>query len=201
MTRCEVDLVRSYGFPTSVEAERREAWYNPWFGLRLQLVGLVRPKWLPPGAARPERSSAEHRGWHPPFFAEPVPPDHYRASVERGRPVFEPLARAVRDDTPPARALRDLVRECRATGTAVAVWVTPESSDVRAWYSPESDRALRTLLAELRVAGAVAVDGREWLPDEAFSDGHHAVRSWADGYTRQVVGKALLPVLRLRPPG
>jgi hypothetical protein len=201
MSRCEVDLVRSYGFPKSVEAEWREAAYDPWFGLRLQIVGLVRPKWLPPGAARPERSSTENRGWHRPFFPEPVPPDHYRASVEQGRPMFQGLARAVRDDTLPARALRDLVRECRSSGTAVAVWVTPESSDVRAWYSPESDRRLQALLAELRADGAVAVDGREWLPDEAFSDGHHAVRSWADEYTRHVIEEALLPALRLRPPG
>jgi hypothetical protein len=196
MSRCEVDLVRSYGFPPSVEAEWREAACNPWFGLRLQLVGPVRPKWLPPGAARPEGSNPEHRGWHPPFFTEPVPPDHSRASVERGRPVFEGLARAIGDGTPPARALRDLVRQCRASGTAVAAWVTPESSAVRAWYSPESDRALRVLLGDLQATGAVAVDGREWLPDEAFSDGHHAVRSWADEYTRQVVEKALLPALR-----
>ena len=196
MTWPEVKLVRSYGFPESVADEWREATYNPWFGLRLQLVGQVRPKWLPPGAVRPERSAAGHHGWHPPFFAQPVPPDRYRAAVDQGRPVFEGLARAVRADTRPARALCDLVRECREHGTAAAVWVTPESSAVRAWYSPESDRALRTLVAELQAGGAVAVDGREWLPDEAFSDGHHAVRSWADAYTRQVVEKALLPALR-----
>jgi hypothetical protein len=196
MTWPEVELARSYGFPASVETEWREATYNPWFGLRFQLVGLVRPKWLPPGAVRPERLAAEHRGWRVPFFIGPVPRDHYLAAVQQNRSLFEGPTRSVRADTSPARALRDLVRECREDGAKVAVWVTPEASDVRAWYSPESDRALRTLMAELQADGVVAVDGREWLPDEAFSDGHHAVRSWADAYTRHVVEQALLPALR-----
>lgn len=196
MTWPEVELVRSYEFPDAVATEWREATYNPWFGLRLQLVGLVRPKWLPPGVTRPERLPPEYRGWRAPFFVDPVPRDHYRAAIEQNRPLFEAATRAIRDDTPPAQALRDLIRECGEHGTTVAVWVTPESSDVRAWYSPESDRALRALVAELQASGVVVVDGREWLPDEAFSDGHHAVRSWADAYTRQVVEKALLPALR-----
>ena len=77
----------------------------------------------------------------------------------------------------------------------MAVWVTPESSKVRAWYSPESEQRLQSLLKDLRTTGAFVVDGRSWLPDEAFIDGHHAARSWSDEYTRQVTRNAVLPAV------
>jgi hypothetical protein len=56
--------------------------------------------------------------------------------------------------------------------------------------------ALAKFLDELRAAGAIAEDGRAWLPDDAFSDGHHAVRAWSDRYTRKVTSEVVLPAVR-----
>ncbi len=78
----------------------------------------------------------------------------------------------------------------------MAVWVTPEGSPIRAWYPERVNEELAAFLNELRAAGAVVQDGRAWLPDEAFADGHHAVQPWADEYTRMVTREVVLPAVR-----
>jgi hypothetical protein len=195
LTRPEVRLVRGYGFPADVESEYREANLNPWFGFRFQLVGIFKSRWLPPGVVRHERRAPADQGWQRPFFARQVP-DHFRAAIEQNRPLlYRPMQEAVFDG-PPAAALRELVRSAVDHGTKVAVWVTPEGSPIRAWYPERVNRELADFLNELRAAGAVVEDGRAWLPDEAFADGHHAVQAWADEYTRMVTREVVLPAVR-----
>jgi hypothetical protein len=58
------------------------------------------------------------------------------------------------------------------------------------------NRDLEKFLDELRDDGVVAEDGRAWLPDDAFSDGHHAVRAWSDRYTREVTSRVVLQAVR-----
>jgi len=195
LTRPEVRLVRGYGFPADVEDEYREANLNPWFGFRFQLVGIFKPRWLPPGVVRHEQRAPADQGWQRPFFARQNP-DHFRAAVEQNRPLlYKPMQEAVFDG-PPAAALRELIRSAEASGTKVAVWVTPEGSPIRAWYPERVNRELAAFLDELRAAGAAAEDGRAWLPDEAFADGHHAIQAWADEYTRTVTREVVLPAVR-----
>jgi hypothetical protein len=195
LTRPEVRLVRGYGFPADVESEYREANLNPWFGFRFQLVGILKPRWLPPGVVRHEQRAPIDQGWQRPFFARQNP-DHFRAAVEQNRPLlYKPMQEAVFDGAP-AAALRELIRTATERGTRVAVWVTPEGSPIRAWYPHRVNRELTDFLTELRASGAVAEDGRAWLPDEAFADGHHAVQAWADEYTRTVTREVVLPAVR-----
>jgi len=195
MTRNETRLVQAYGFKPDVETEWREANLNPWFGFRFQIMGRLRPRWLPPGVARHEPTAAEELGWRQPFFVT-APPELHDTAIAKTKEQFYRPMQMIRDDGPPAQALRDLVRECREHGSTVVVWVTPEASEVRSWYSEESENRLQALLNELRGAGASVADGREWMPDDAFIDGHHVVRSWSDEYTRQVTLRAVMPVIR-----
>jgi hypothetical protein len=185
LTRPEIRLVRGYGFKDDVEAEYREANLNPWFGFRFQMLGVLKPRWLPPGVVRHEDRAPADLGWQQPHFVAQNP-THFGAAIEQNRPLlYKPMQAAVFDG-PPANALRELVRSAHEHGTAVAVWVTPEGSPIRAWYPPHVNAGLAAYLDELRQSGVIAEDGRTWLPDEAFSDGHHAVRTWADEYTRTV---------------
>jgi hypothetical protein len=194
LTWDETQLVQQYGFPPDVESEWREANANPWFGFRFQLLGMVRPKWLPSGVARHERRPATDLGWQPPFFLTHSP-EHFGQAVEVNRDLLYKQMQLSRFDGPPAAALRDLVASCREHGTVPAAFVTPESSPLRSWYPVDVDRGVRAFVEELRAGGVVAADGRDWLPDEAYSDGHHVVRSWADEYTRRVTRAVVLPAV------
>jgi hypothetical protein len=100
-----------------------------------------------------------------------------------------------RFDGPEADAFREIVRSCREHGTVPAVYVTPEGSAVRAWTPAAVEKNLQAFLKEL-AAKAIVADGRSWLPDVAFSDGHHAVRAWSGEYTRQVTKAVVIPALR-----
>jgi hypothetical protein len=195
LTRPEIRLVRSFGFKEEIEAEYREANLNPWFGFRFQMLGVLKPRWLPPGVVRHEDRAPADLGWQQPHFIAQIP-DHFAAAIEQNRPLlFQPMQKAVFDG-PPANALRELVRSAHEHGTMVAVWVTPEGSPIRAWYPPHVNAGLAAYLDELRSTGVIAEDGRSWLPDEAFSDGHHAVRTWSDEYTRTVTREVVIPAVR-----
>ena len=194
LTRPEVRLVRGYGFPADVETEYREANLNPWSGYRFQLLGVAKPRWLPPNVVRHEARAPADQGWQQPHFIKHNPA-HFRAAVEQNRPLlFRPMQEAVFDG-PPAAALRELLHSAMAGGARAAVWVTPEGSLIREWYPDRVNRELAAFLKELRAGGAIAEDGRAWLADEAFSDGHHAVRSWSDEYTRTVTRQVVLPAV------
>jgi hypothetical protein len=194
LTRPELRLVRGYGFKAEVIDEYREANLNPWFGFRFQMVGIAMQRWLPPGVVRHEQRAAVDQGWQQPFFVQRNA-DHFQAAIEQNRPLlFKPMQEAVFNG-PPAAALREIVRSAKTAGSAVAVWVTPEGSPFRAWYPERVNQELAAFLNELRSAGAIVADGRTWLPDEAFSDGHHPVRTWADEYTRKVTRGVVLPAV------
>jgi hypothetical protein len=197
LTQPEVRLVRNYGFADRLMEEYWEANLNPWFGFRFQLLGIFKPSWLPPGVVRHETRTPADLGWQRPFALAQVP-EHFAAAIKQNHGLlFEPMQKA-RFDNAPAQALRDLIRSAHEHGTSVAVWVTPEAAPIRAWYPPQVNVALTLFLDELRSTGAIVADGRAWLPDEAFSDGHHPVRTWSDEYSRKVSREVVVPAVRRR---
>lgn len=204
MSRDEVRLVQSYGFPAETEKDWWQANLNPWFGFRFQILSLVQPTWVPNTVTQHERASAADLGWKRPFF-DRCKPDQYAGALAINHTLLYDRMQDIRFDETPANSFRDLVKSCLEHGTVPAVFVSPEASAIRAWYPPDLDARLKAFLAELEGMGAIVADGREWLPDEAFHDGHHAVRSWADEYTRQVTRHVVLPAVEraraARPTG
>lgn len=194
MSWSEVELVRGYGFPEQAERDWREANWNPWFGFRFQILGGLKPSWLPPSVTHHERRSEDDLGWKKPFFVTHQA-DEYQKTIAGSKAVLFDKMQNIRFDETAANCFRDLLQSCREHGTVAASFVTPEASAIREWYSPQTNEKIRVFLEEFRSQGLVVADGRDWLPDEAFSDGHHAVRSWADGYTRRVTEAVVRPAL------
>jgi hypothetical protein len=195
LTRAELDTVCEYGFPPrETRGEWREATYNPWFGFRFQLLARVQPRWLPPGIVQHRKDIGETGGWGP---WDPVPPEIARLRIEEVRQAYESQLQAIRIAGPHVEAFEDLVRECRRDGVRVAVVVPPEGSTFRAWYSASVQAALTAFQDRLRREfGVTVLDAREWLPDEAFVDSHHVVRTWARPYTERLAREAVIPNLR-----
>ena len=71
----------------------------------------------------------------------------------------------------------------------VRLVLMPESRAFRGLYGPGADDRLRAVLP------AGVVDAREWLPDDAFNDGHHMLARGAEAFTdrlgREVVAAAV----------
>ena len=195
MTWSEVELVRGYGFPEQTEKDWREANWNPWFGFRFQILGLVQSNWLPNNVTHHERRAESDLGWKKPFF-EKFLPEKYPGAIAANKAIMFDKMQHVRFDDTPAQCFRDLIQSCREHGTVPAIFVTPEATAFREWYTPQTNEQIRAFVEELKSRGLIVADGRDWLPDEAFSDGHHAVRSWADEYTRRVTEAVVMPAVR-----
>jgi hypothetical protein len=93
-------------------------------------------------------------------------------------------------------ALRDLLHLCRQRHIAIVMLLTPEASEFRNWYSPAAVSQLDTYLARLRHDyGATIIDGRGWLPDADFTDGHHVLRRGARAFTARLEREVLRPLV------
>lgn len=87
----------------------------------------------------------------------------------------------------PCRALRDLLACCRREHIPVALVVMPEASVFRSWYSFPAEEEARRFLAELRREfGVEVIDGRCWVADKDFADGHHVLAGGADAFTTRL---------------
>jgi hypothetical protein len=195
LTRAELDTVCEYGFPADeARGEWREATYNPWFGFRFQLLARVQRLWLPPGIVQHRKDIGETGGWGP---WDPVPAAIARQRMEEVRQAYEWQLRTIRLHGPHVEAFDELLRDCRRDGVRVAVVIPPEGSTFRAWYPPAVQAELVAFQDRLRKEfGATVLDARDWLPDEAFVDSHHVVRTWAKPYTERLVREAVVPALR-----
>ena len=196
LTRTELDTVCQYGFPAiQTRGEWREATYNPWFGFRFQLLARVQPRWLPPGIVQHRKDIGETGGWGP---WDPIPPAVAKQRLAEVRQAYFSQLQVIRLDGPHAQAFEELLRDCQQDGVRVAVVAPPEGSTFRAWYSPAVQAALAAFQDRLRREFGVRVlDARDWLPDEAFVDSHHVVRTWAKPYTERLVREAVVPALRV----
>jgi hypothetical protein len=195
ITRQELETVCRYGFPGE---ETRRGWWeaalNPWSGFRFQLLARVQPKWLPLGIVQHRRDIGETGGWGP---WEPVPEAVVRERLDGVRQHYQPELKAIRWVGPHVEAYEDLLREARAAGVRVAIFVPPEGTEFRSWYPPAVEAGLTVFLDRLRQEfQVVAVDARAWMPDEAFADGHHVTRPWAEPFTERLTREALVPALR-----
>jgi hypothetical protein len=195
LSRADVEMLADRGYvDDEFESDWAVAAANPWYSLRFQLVGPWRPKWLPPGAVRYTRKLHDPGGWLP--WEEEFSPAKYRSRLAGVRAEYGGIIERMHLADGPLRAYRETVEECRASGAIPVTVVSPESSDFRSWYSPESRKTVAELLAAIRASGGgPVVDAREWLPDTAFADGHHVLSTAAAGFTERFVAEAILPAV------
>ena len=195
----EIDVVERYGFPNADGLRERwlETMANPWTGFRFQVLVRVKPRWRPPELASGEAPRAgieQWDGWGP---WESPPAADRPGRIARAGKTFKPYLRDVDYDRPTAQAFRDTIRLLQSAGVRGVVATMPEATSFRGWYPPGLDARTRTFLADVgRDCGVPAVDARDWLPDEAFADGHHVVRDWAPRFTLRLVRGAVAEQVR-----
>src|SRR5690606_1005741 len=98
-----------------------------------------------------------------------------------------------------ARALADLLALCREHDIPVTLVLMPESAGFRALYPPATTGRLYGFLNGLCAEyGCGLVNARAWLPDTAFTDGHHMLEPGAEAFSDRLLREAILPSLRAR---
>lgn len=131
--------------------------------------------------------------WH-----EPIPT---RAEIERATAVVRATCQAslqrfsIHESS--RRAIEELLELCRQQNIHVVFLLTPECSEFRSLYPPEAQRTLAQFVGEISSAHAVPViDARDWLPDEAFSDGHHVLPNGSKRFTARLATDVIRPFVR-----
>jgi hypothetical protein len=160
----------------------------PCYSARTLLLSRWLP-WLLSDDSRLEKywQGVNEEGWRV-FGRDHVSTAEYCRGLEYARRRFAPLLDHFRIHTVPDRAVRDMLVLCREERIPVLVYLMPEASAVRDWYTKESEAILEGYLCGLHQEfGVRVIDARDWLPDEAFADGHHLLPSGAAEFSARFI--------------
>jgi hypothetical protein len=138
-------------------------------------------------------------GWTPDARSEPTPAVMSQ-EIERGRKNIKPLLDSCRIHPMSDRALRELLEECQAHGIRAALFIMPEHSVLRGWYTPAARATFDGYFAQLgREHGIPVIDGRDWVGDDDFVDFCHMIRRAAGPYSARFGRDVLDPLLAGQP--
>jgi hypothetical protein len=195
LRRDEAAVAAGYGFPAKVRGEWRRSVLVPWYGLRFPLLGRLAPSALPWHLRFNWSRTDDPLGWTTPPTPT-VTPEQYAEGLNRAKGEYAAILAVFRPTGGAARALADLLALCRDEGIGVRLVLMPESSGFRAFYPPAAvdqlDRFLRGLCAGY---GVGLTDARGWLPDTAFTDGHHLLRPGAEAFSDRLADEVIRPFL------
>ncbi|QEL13300.1 hypothetical protein [Limnoglobus roseus] len=194
LTHRELDTVIGLGFDAeTVRGRWRESTLTPWYGLRFQLLGRVLQSWIPWTMRHDWSRTTDAHGWSTPMI-QTLTAEQRATAVEQARAEYTPLLFDWKPGGPAVEAFRTLLRECRENGVPVKLVLMPEGSEFRSWYSPAvRDRLTAFVRQTAAEFGCDAIDAREWLPDDAFTDGHHQLRVGAEAFSDRLTREVILP--------
>ncbi len=172
---------------------------SPWHSQRFLLLSHWQPGLLPwQSRVDFQWRMMDDRGWLPYPF-ETIPQDYRDRQTADVARQYEHVLRDFTLAPLPDRALRDLLALCQARNIAVALYRMPEGSMFRRWATPATTATIDGYLAELSASAGVPVfDATSWLPDDAFADGHHPLKSGARQFSERFGRECLNPWLTSR---
>ena len=164
---------------------------------RSRLLHAVVP-WLVPVKLERQLSQEEDdwtcrdgTGWLP-YRKIPGNREALNREVEKGLITAAPLLNAQRIAPNYDRAMRELLDACRADGVRVALFVMPEHSSCRGWYTPQARSFVTHYLSSLSQEYAIPVmDLRNWSGDDDFADfchlAPHGVQPLSQRFAREML--------------
>jgi hypothetical protein len=162
-----------------------------WYKYRSGLLAWAAPQWLPP-QARWGENLWDYRGGEWRVLGDKVCAQERRRLTDDARRRYASALQNFRIADDADRALREVLDLCRTERLAVVLFLMPESSEFRSWYSSAARHQLSAYLAALHGEyGVPLIDARCWITDWDFSDGHHLLRWGASAFTRRFVTEVL----------
>jgi hypothetical protein len=171
----------------------------PWYSRRFSIVTRYAPNWIPT-AWRHDGwwTQEDNHGWIPLPQNSVTPEDRFHRLVAAHND-YRPALTDYEVSPVADRALRQLLSLCRLHGIRAALLLMPESSEFRAFYDQRACTCLAGYLDRLSHDYEVPlVDARQWLPDDAFLDGHHLFRRTAATFTERLGRELLQPLVEGR---
>lgn len=192
----ELEVVESYGFPTKKLREKRETVATaPWYGLRFQLMGRLSPSMIPFHLRHDWGRETAANGWNP-VFVQSVDDEQYAAGLARAKREYQAILSNMTIGAPPLRAVRDLLSLCREHRIPVVLVRMPEASGFRPLYPQRVEARIEECLAGLAAEfGCSIANCRKWMPDRAFVDGHHLLRTGATAFSERFAREVIAPAL------
>ena len=193
----ELDELAAYGCRTDKLRRSRERIREaPWYALRFQIVGRLAPTALPYYLRHDWSRGRDPNGWNAMLFNDLSAEDR-AVGIARAEREYKGIFHGMKLGDGPVRALRDTLALCREHGIPVMLVRMPEGSTYRALYpaavEASVERFVHGLAAEF---GCRVADCRLWMPDEAFADGHHLLKSPASGFSERLARDILAPALQ-----
>ena len=116
--------------------------------------------------------------------------------TEMARKGYQPELQKLRVVELSDKATHEILHLFRRRGIEVALVLTPESATFQGWYSPESRRRVDEYIAAIgREYRVPVIDGRNWLADDEFTDGHHVNARGAEAFTLRLGREVIEPLV------
>lgn len=163
----------------------------PWYSNRFLILNCFARSWL---EAQHHQDSWTHLtadGWLP-YGRQEISADEYRRGVEHARREYGPMLDRYRVTASADAALAALLRLCRDQRIETALYLMPEGSEFRGWYSAAARREIDEYLSRLRRQFGLRVyDATTWCDDGDFWDSHHLLASGAQRFSERFGREAL----------
>jgi hypothetical protein len=157
----------------------------PWYSNRFLIMNCIARNWLDRKTQFDPWTGLTGYGWLP-FRQETVSRDEYQRGVDSARQEYAPLFAGYRITEQADRAMQTLLALCRDEAIPTALFVMPEGSEFRGWYSASARRRFDEYLAQISGRWNIAVhDATEWSDDGEFADSHHLLMGGARRFSRR----------------
>jgi hypothetical protein len=195
LTYRELDTAARFGFPEEVRSQWRAATFNPWYTLRFQLLSRVVQSWVPWQLRYDWSRGSDESGWGT-YPRNDITPQELAEGHKRAYLEYAPVLSDLRPGGHAGAALLELLSECQSRGVLVKLVLMPESAIFQSWYPPHVRKRLDEYLRKVCIeSGCTLIDARNWVADDAFTDGHHLLRSGAEAFADRLADEVLLPWL------
>ncbi len=195
LSATEVRTVTRLGFPGE-EVTRRwaKARLAPWWVYRFAIWGRIAPSWLSFLVRGDWGRSADAGGWNA-SIRDTVTEEERSSGEEQARAEYASTLAVLTPGGGAMDAVREILATCKERNIVVRLVLLPESRMYRSLYGLGVENRLTKFLSGL---DAPLVDARDWLPEDAFSDGHHLMRPGAAAFTDRLTTEVMGPALASR---
>jgi hypothetical protein len=196
MTTADLPVLSRYLTPTSLASCFVRTHLAPWHRQRHRALERLDPELVSDKDRQSTEDPYDALGGPKPSICYERKPEIVERAEAVARSQYSDMVRHFTIVPEADRAVRELLKLAQADGTRVVLLLTPESTTFRSWYADDADKRLTAWTETIsRSYGVPVIDGRRWLDDEEFIDGHHVTAHGAVLFTRRLEAEVLRPLV------